>query len=457
MKNSSLISRVAIILIVLFAAFIFTAALVNLSIFDEDLRPEVSKLLQPPQISEPRENAYTAIWGINTAADKDIIDSGKRLVERYHSNREKQGLDGLTPQDFFKILGSTNETEEWLKSFNCSSRTQPDCVSAIRANLQSTAVDSQGAQLLSIRHQNILQMSEFVNWGNSTFAPTTSMPSYATMMNLSQYKLAGLFDDNSATAFLEQLALDMQFWRMVLDQGSDLIDKMVGIAGVWNDLQFLSEYMATYELQPGDVDLVMSILEPLSKNELNLEDAFKSEQRNLSRTLARGNQSLAAFGPLVSDWLIQTNATQNSYYQNVTGPIIELSRLSEKEFAAQTHTNDGSRKPQGRDAVDAMITIWPGTLYNLGGKVFLSKMLGYPADYIARVHDLNSMISLIKLQLYLKSTGVENTGQVLSTLSSHNIQLSEELAGKDVRFDSNEGWLQFDCLYKRSICRIRLK
>ena len=132
------------------------------------------------------------------------------------------------------------------------------------------------------------------------------------------------------------------------------------------------------------------------------------------------------------------------------------SGLSAAEFAAQTHLNTGSRKAYGRDAVDAMTTIWPGTLYNLGGKVFLSKVLGYPADYVARVHDLNGMISLVKLQLSLQAEEVENIEQVLSTLDSGNPQLSKELAGKALRFDPKEGWLQFDCLYGRSICKIRL-
>lgn len=251
MKTSRLISRAAIILVVLCLALILTTALANLPVFDDDLRPEVSNILQSSQTPEPRQNAYTAIWGINATGDKDEIDSGKRLIERYHSNREKLGFDGLTTEDFLEILGSTNETEEWLKNFNCSSRTQSGCVSVMLANLQSAPVTDQSAQLLLNRHQNILQMPDFVNWGHSAFTPTTPLPPYATMLYLSQYKLAGLIDSNSAVAFFEQLSLDMQFWRMMLDQGSGLIDKMFGIAGVWNDSQLLpTRYRAHNRFEP---------------------------------------------------------------------------------------------------------------------------------------------------------------------------------------------------------------
>jgi len=151
MKPSILLRRAVIALISLCVAFILITVLVNLSVFDEDLRPEVVSILQPVQIPPHEDNAYIAIWGISAIADKDIVEAGVRLVERYHHNREQQG--------------------------------------------------------------------------------------------------------------------------------------------------------------------------------------------------------------------------------------------------------GGERKAYGRDAVDAMTTIWPGSLYNLGGKIFLAKMLGYQADYIARVHDLNSMIGLVKLQL----------------------------------------------------------
>ena len=61
---------------------------------------------------------------------------------------------------------------------------------------------------------------------------------------------------------------------MMLAQGSELIDKMFAIAGIWTDVQFLSEYLTAHDLSGDDLRLAMSLLAPLSANELNLEDAF---------------------------------------------------------------------------------------------------------------------------------------------------------------------------------------
>jgi len=176
MNIPTLFRRVAITFVLLCVAFILTAALVNLSVFDQDLRPEVNSILQPPQIPPHKNNAYTAIWGIHAAADKDIIDTGVRLVERYHHNREYQGLDALTAEDYTEILGTNNPREEWLGNLNCSARTQLDCISITRTYLESTPVTSQRVQLLLDRHQHILQMSNFSNWGNSSYTATYPLP-----------------------------------------------------------------------------------------------------------------------------------------------------------------------------------------------------------------------------------------------------------------------------------------
>ena len=89
MKFSILLRRMALTLVSLAIAFILTALLVNLSVFDEDLKPEVASILQPVQVPPHEDNAYFAIWGMIATADKDVVETGVRLVERYQHNQEK--------------------------------------------------------------------------------------------------------------------------------------------------------------------------------------------------------------------------------------------------------------------------------------------------------------------------------------------------------------------------------
>lgn len=451
MKFSILLRRVAMTIVSLAIVFILTTLLVNLSVFDEDLGPEVTSILQPVQTPPYENNAYFAIWGMTAADEKEIVETGARLVERYHHNREKNGLDALTTEDYAEILGATNLEEEWKKNYQyCNPRTKYGCLAELRTELRSTPITSQRLLLMLERHEHILNMSIYKKSGRNSFQ--SPLPAYGTAMKLSQIKLAILYDSDTSSDFLKQLAVDIQFWKMLLEQGSELIDKMVGVAGIWADVQHLSEYLTTHELSEDETRLVMSLLTPLTKDELDIGEAFKSEQRALFLPLTNPNvYTLPGLTPAVANWLTQTNATQNSFYQHITAPMLRLSSLTEAEFAKHIR-----EQPTGRNAVDDMITIWPGSLYNLGGKILLAQLLGSPADYIARVHDVNNMISLVKLQLSLQAEEAVPLESVLSELNSANPQSSEVLAGRALKYDAGEGWLQFDCLDKPSLCGIKL-
>lgn len=458
MKSSKLFPRIVIIAVMLPIAFFLIAWLVNFSVFDEDLNPDIASILQPVQRPLHEGNAYFAMWGISATADRDMIESGVRLVERYRDKLAKEGLGTLAPDDFAEILGAAELDEAWLSDYSCNARTNYGCLANAHSYLQKGSIASSRSQLTLARHQQILQMKLFKNWGHSSF--TSPIPPYWTVLKLSQLKLAGLTVPNMQSDFLQQLQLDIQFWKMMLAQGSELIDKMFAIAGIWTDVQFLSEYLTTHDLSDDDLRLAMSLLTPLSATELNLADAFISEQRSLYRSLDKEGHSLSDFGPLVSPWLIQVNATSNSYYEHVIEPVVYLSGLTGAEFFEQTpmreQRNRSKSNAHGRDAVDAMTTVWPGTLYNLGGKVLLSKLLGYPADYIARVHDLNSMISLVGLQLSMQVAEIDSDADILKEVVSAGSGMNTLLAGKGLSFDPATGWLQFDCLYERSFCKIKL-
>ncbi len=279
MKSSKLFRRVVITVVMLPIAFLLIAWLVNLSLFDEDLNSDLASILQPVQRPPLEGNAYFAMWGISATADKDMIESGVRLVERYRDKLAKSGLATLSEDDFVEILGAVDLDKAWLSDYTCLACTNYGCLASTRRSLQNGSIDSRRSQLILARHQQILQMQFFENWMVSSF--TSPIPPYWTFLRLSQLKLAGLSDSNLRSDFLQQLQLDIQFWKMMLVQGSEVIDKMFAIAGIWTVVQFLSEYLTTHDLSGDDLRLAMSLLAPLTANELNLADAFKSEQRTL--------------------------------------------------------------------------------------------------------------------------------------------------------------------------------
>ncbi len=458
MKLSNPLRFVVITIISLPIAFLFITWFVNLAVFDEELAPELVGIVSPIKIPAQQGNAYFAMWGISTAADKDMLDSGLRLLERYLESRGDMEAGPYTESDYTEILGSARPDEEWLEEFSCNARTQYGCLSKTRASLKTISMTSQRARVMMDRHQQILLMPVFQAWADHSF--TSPLPSYGTTLKLSQLKLASLYDSGLTSDFLQQLAIDMRFWKMMLADGFLLIDKMFAVAAIWTDIQYLSEYLIEHDLNEADHELVTTLLQALTNDELNIAEAFVAEQRSLFTTLQLNEQSLPGFGPLVAPWLIQNNATQNAYYKYITGPVIYLSGLSGAEFFEQTplreQKNRNREDAHGREAVENMTSLWPGTLYNLGGKVLLSKLLGYPADYIARIHDLNSMIGLVKVQLSLKTENAVLIEQEIGKLNSDAQLLTNQFAGRKLSFDLQDGWLGFDCQYQRSVCKIML-
>ena len=458
MNFSNPVRFVVLTLVSLPIAFLFITWLVNLQVFDEELLPELVDMVSPAKIPPQQGNAYFAMWGISTAMDKDIVESGVGLLERYRDRRVNGEADTLTMSDYTEILGSSRPDEAWLEEFSCNTRTQYGCLTKTRASLKKISMTSQRAHLMMDRHQQILLMPVFQAWADHSF--TSPLPPYWTTLKLSQLKLAGLYNSGLTSDFLQQLAIDMRFWKMMLADGYLLIDKMFAVAGIWTDIQYLSEYLIEHDLNEADHELVTSLLQALTNDELNIAEAFEAEQRSLFTTLQMNDQSLPGFGPLVSSWLIQDNATQNAYYQYITAPIIYLSGLSGADFFEQTplreQKNRNRQDAHGREAVENMTSIWPGTPYNLGGKVLLSKLLGYPADYVARIHDLNSMIGLVKFQLSLKSENAASINQEIGKLNSDAQLLTSQFAGRKLTFDQQDGWLGFDCQYQRSVCKINL-
>jgi hypothetical protein len=250
---------------------------------------------------------------------------------------------------------------------------------------------------------------------------------------------------------------DLRFWKMLLTDGSELIDKMVGIAGIWIDMQFLSEYLAVHELSDAEALLVETLLKPLTRDEFNIGQAFASEQRSVYRELSSNGLANTGMdfglGSRITSWLLQPNATSNSYYLHLTAPMQHLSSLTTSEFLTAMQAEKERRKGDDLDHghID-LLNLWPSSLYNFGGKLFLSWLGGSYSDYIGRVHDINGMIGLVKLQLALQSIEVDAIEDFLEST-----QLVDPYTGATMGFDPDGRWLQFDCLEPgRSSCRVKL-
>ncbi len=96
--------------------------------------------------------------------------------------------------------------------------------------------------------------------------------------------------------------------------------------------------------------------------------------------------------------------------------------------------------------------VMPPPLYNLGGKMTLNYLQppNYP-DYIARVHDSEGLLTLVRLQaeIALSRAGVE---EVVKASHERN-----PYTGEPMNYDPRKAMIGFPCLAKgKNVCAVRI-
>ncbi len=150
-------------------------------------------------------------------------------------------------------------------------------------------------------------------------------------------------------------------------------------------------------------------------------------------------------------WFFQPNSTINTYHQYFTAPLINMPKLSVREFYNRIKPDATGQSDCCFREFENMVSFSPASLYNIGGKMLLSTSPFGAQDYIARVHDLNGVISLVGLQLQLKDVSEETIGDRISRSNITNPYTREPMI-----YDKENNWAGFECLNEDSFCKIRL-
>ncbi len=440
------------------AIFISIVLIINLSIFDEDVKPEVSKILEA--VEPPTEgNAYYAFMGISSESDKDMISTGKALVIKSSKKGLEKESSVLKAEDDKEFLGDISPDENWETVYGfCRSRDQLNCISEIIATIKQNPVKDERLNIMLGRYKKIQKMQNYKVTTDSSFA--LPIPSYGNIVKLSKINMGVAYLSDNNLFFIREIAKDMKFWRMILNDENTLIDKMISVAVIWTDLQYLSEFVNKREISDIEKKEINTLLKAFTRDELNIIEAFEFELRYTRGVFNEMKDEKVETG----EWwdrvvllIVQYDATINSVYENLVGSAGCLSKLESAELAMVINDKRNKRLTSEAKTVKCFsnekigLKISPSSLYNPGGKILASIGIPEYEDYIARVHDLNGMISLVKLQLELKLVNQDAMEQVIinSTIKNH-------YTDKPMDYDKDKGILSFECLDNSSKCWLKL-
>jgi hypothetical protein len=277
------------------------------------------------------------------------------------------------------------------------------------------------------RYRSMLDQPRFEeNQERDVFSP---MPSYDVLMAVGRLRLATSYETDAVPVFLGKAAQDFEFWRRALREGDTLAANIVSLAGLQNDLDFLSTLLRHRELQESDHSRIEALLRPLSREESDIEEAFVSEARI---GLLSEEPPVLLFSSWPRRLVAQENATSNEDYVANIVPMRLRASLSAAEYYRQ----------KAYQPLTYRLRLFPPPLYNLGGKLALSEGRD-SAQFPARVHDLNGRILLVLLQSEIERR--RQSSEVPEIVRAS--QYRNPYTGDPMEYDAEARTIGFKCLH----------
>ncbi|MFK8012325.1 MAG: hypothetical protein AB8B80_09810 [Marinicellaceae bacterium] len=421
------------IAIVLFVAIV---ALINTSPFDEELNPEIVKLMQPIPMPVVEDNAYYALYGLNAIDNRDMIETGHGLTLRSLENR-KNGKDELSAEDYLEILGIENNNFSDLRiEFNdCNSNKEFNCLISLSENLSGDQLNNPRLQILLNRYHKIMDMEVYSNFLDVTM--NSPLAAYGTLLKLSKIRLATSYKPKNRSEFIQHLHKDMEFWKLLLNQGKLLIDKMVAFASIKNNINNLSEYLRNNSVAETDVELIIDMLTPLTTDELDLSESFITEHRIGYNAYLELEKNSSWFESLT----YQPNATINYGYEENYNRLLKLAKLPLPELIKKIKL--------GIDDIEKSIKLH--NIYNYTGKMLIKYSGPAYSHYTIRGHDLNNIIKMVNIQYQAKTNPDLSLEQLL--IQPKNTNMYND---KPFEYDKESQIIYFNCLTRYQECRIKL-
>jgi len=413
----------------------------NLPLFDEDLLPEIQQRLSKPATAEIEGNAVYALYGLSAASEKDATAVGKASIQALQNKHSKGQFAKLNAQEQATLYGDDTQDKTWQEIYpaaTCRPRERPDCVDELLAQLGKTPLGDPRLLAQLKRYEAIIELPHFIEV-TRRMDYLSPVPSYGIAMQLDKLRQASAYQTHGLDGLIQSSQTNMAFWRMSLRESQTTIGKMVTIATLRWNLSSLSYAVAKAPtLSQTQIENLHSLLQPLTQDEINIEEVFTEELRfgvEGPRTVPKKIPE----GTSIWLWLLsQPNATANWFYRQTLKPAFAATRLSSAQFYERARTPTPTLE---------FSRVNP---YNLGGKITMAKNWQLSA-YQGRAHDLAGMYKLVALQLELKAIPTQDWQTAIARSTNKNPYTETAFD-----YDAQHQTLSFKCFDATDMCRINL-
>jgi len=431
-------TRVAGSLLLGLIVFALVVVAINRPWFDEALLPGLVAL-RDSEAAPAEDNAYPLALGFLAAEGRDPRAAGIEIVRRLQGRRDRGEPATMGKDEKRAILGEpltinglgskqTAAPSAAVKSLGhiCLPRYRLDCAKQLITSAESLDPKDPTLAVLFARYETLLRQAHYVE--TPAPDPMTPWPPLGPIQELGRLRLAISFRIDPTNVFLEKGSQEMAFWRMTLREAQLLGTKMSALAAIRWTNDFLSTLMRERQLDSRDLERLRDVARPFTREESDIGTAIIDE----TRTSLLGGKPYVADG---ASWLVrlllQENATFNQEFRDTIQPMRRRSSLDARQYYEQ----------KAYEPLPHAFQWVPSTLYNLGGKVALSRSTWDVHQFPSRVHDEDGRITLLLLQAQIE----EHPDQDVATLVRSST-LRNPYTGEPMEYDARAGTIEFECL-----------
>lgn len=179
--------------VVLALGFILTP---NLSIFDEELLPEIVEHLKNPANPAIEGNATYSLYGIAAATGKDPDTVGRSVVQLLQTKHASGQFANLTEDESNAVYGANKKQDaEWQSAYpaaDCNPREKNNCFEELLAQVRETPLTDTRLMAQLERYRHIIELPHFIE-ETRLLDYTSPLPNYYLMMQLGKLSQASAY------------------------------------------------------------------------------------------------------------------------------------------------------------------------------------------------------------------------------------------------------------------------
>jgi hypothetical protein len=391
---------------------------------DPPLSPEAQQMLTLPAKIAADQNG--AIYAIGITAQGDPHAAGLAYATAHNAvvaARAASDDTTLSLPQISTVLGSPTLPRKFIDESECD-LTKQLCIKTYQAK---------ASYILSVRHENATLLQGYQQLKSYTlyqyplnsevdspitdFVPITQ----AARVVLMEIAVDIAYPSTQANA-MARLHSESVYWRKVLRQSENLIEKMIAVNMVTQHTHLASEIILLYpQAASRHAALLAQVTTPLNPSELSMQWPLQSEFSFVAKTILQlrnpikgdetKSRNLKSNANFVTSIFLKPQATVNLEYEKFQRSITAQSLNAKELLVHQSNLAQPSSPYEFRNILK---------LNNIIGLILSSVATPDYTDFMLRIHDLDARLRLAEVhrQIVLNRIAAPQIAQFINELGS---------------------------------------